>query len=78
MMRIWCPWVFVSFLGYKNLMYSYRPLVDSPNDKFPKQEYLSICPYVVYDKISGESRDEFCVCVDNNPNIILRSWLKKL
>ena len=74
----WCPWELGYFSGYRKFMCSYLPLLENSNDKFPKQEYLSIYPIVEFAKTSVGNRDEFWIKNEGGKYTTLRLWLETL
>lgn len=73
----WCPWELGYMDGNKNGCCAILPILKSSSNIFKGQEYLSLYPYIDYEKCKDKEEYEFWV---NDPNdadkyISLRRWL---
>ena len=71
----WCPWEVGIFSGMKNLRCANLPLTEGYNEDFKTQEYLEIYPYVEYDTVAENGRNEFWILESPNKYIALSRWL---
>ena len=73
----WCPWELGYMDSNKNGKCAILPILKSYSNTFKGQEYLSLYPYIDYEKYKGKEEYEFWV---NDPNdadkyVSLRKWL---
>lgn len=69
----WCPWELGVADGMKGRVCIFPIMISD----FKGQEYLSLYPYLEYEKIQGKEEYEFWVCdqKDKNKYVQLRNWL---
>lgn len=69
----WCPWE----LGVSDAMKGRTCILPVMDHAFQGQEYLGLYPYLVYDKIGIETRNDFWITDQDNPRktVSLRLWL---
>jgi len=72
----WCPWELGYFNGFRNRC-AIIPLSEKNNDLVEHQEFLSLYPYVDYEKIRDTDNYEFWVNDRENKSIYskLRDWI---
>lgn len=70
----WCPWE----LGVADGMLNQVCILPVMNSQFKGQEYLSLYPYMDYQKVLNSEKYEFWIYDPDNRDsyIILRDWLK--
>lgn len=72
----WCPWEVGIFSGIKNFKCANLPIVDKKYDKLYKhQEYLSLYPYVDYEKNSDDNTYDFWINCQDGKYVSLKEWL---
>lgn len=73
----WCPWELGYIDGKRCGRCAILPVMNTEQDKFKGQEYLSLYPYIDYVKNSNSNKNEFWVNdpQDSKKYVTLRSWL---
>lgn len=73
----WCPWELGYIDGKKCGRCAILPVMNTGQDKFKGQEYLSLYPYIDYAKNSNSNKNEFWVNdpQDSEKYVTLRNWL---
>lgn len=72
----WCPWELGYFDGKNKSKCCILPVMEP--GVFNGQEYLGLYPYLRYDAIDNDSKEDFWVYNGkNNTHIRLREWLEK-
>ena len=70
----WCPWELGYFDGRKNSRCCILPIMEM--GEYIGQEYLGLYPYLRYDKVSEEAKEDFLVYdPKTNKFITLEKWL---
>lgn len=73
----WCPWELGLGDGLLNGRASILPILEESNSRYKGREYLSIYPYIIYEKVQGSNKDEFWVIdtKDSDKYVSLKGWL---
>lgn len=73
----WCPWELGYVDGKTKGRCAILPVMATGSDTFKGQEYLSLYPYIDYEKQKGSDKKEFWVNdpQDSSQYITLKKWL---